>query len=346
MEHIILGRTGLKVNKNGFGALPIQRIDFQSARRLLRRAYANGFNFFDTSRIYTDSEEKIGYALNDQRHMLLIATKTKASNREEFFRDLEESLTMLRTDYVDLYQFHNVSFCPRPGDGTGLYEAMLEAKQQGKIRFIGITTHRLAVAQEIIRSGLYDTLQYPFSYLADDREIQLVRDCKRANMGFIAMKALAGGLVSSPAAAYAFMMAFDHAVPIWGIQRESELEQFISFSDLQPRLSGDILKIIQRDKEQIQGNFCRGCGYCLPCPAGIEIPNAARMSLLLRRAPVQEYLSPAWQEKMKLITQCIGCRHCADHCPYQLDTPSLLKENYRDYLAFLEQSPLAYGAAR
>ena len=194
MEYVVLGRTGLQVNKNGFGALPIQRISKEEAGKLVKKAFENGINYFDTARAYSDSEEKMGAALADVRDQVIISTKTAAQDAKEFWKDLEESLTKLQTDYIDLYQFHNPAFCPKPGDGTGLYEAALEAKEQGKIRHIGITNHRIAVAKEAVLSGLYETLQFPFSYLASEEEKELVKLCKETNTGFIAMKGLAGGL--------------------------------------------------------------------------------------------------------------------------------------------------------
>ena len=153
---------------------------------------------------------------------------------EGFWKDLETSLRLLKTDYIDVYQFHNPSFCPKPGDGTGLYEAMLEAKKQGKIRFIGITNHRLHVAEEAVRSGLYDTLQFPFCYLATEKDLALVNLCKEQNVGFISMKALSGGLITNSAAAYAWQAKFDHVLPIWGVQRESELDEYLSYQDNPP----------------------------------------------------------------------------------------------------------------
>ena len=171
MTEVVLGSTEIKVNKNGFGALPIQRISHEDAGELLKMAYNAGINFFDTARFYTDSETKIGEALGDVRENIYIATNTAAQNSDDFWKDLNTSLNNLKTDYIDIYQFHNPSFCPKPGDGTGLYEAMLEAKAQGKIRHIGITNHRLNVANEAIESGLYETLQFPFNYLATEKNM-------------------------------------------------------------------------------------------------------------------------------------------------------------------------------
>ena len=331
MEMVTLGKTGITVNKNGFGALPIQRISIDDAVALARRAYEAGMTFFDTARFYTDSEEKLGEAFDGMREKVCIATKTAAQNAEDFWKDLEVSLHNLRTDYIDIYQFHNPSFCPKPGDGTGLYEAMLEAKAQGKIRHIGITNHRLAVANEAIDSGLYETLQFPFCYLATEKDLELVKKCKEADMGFIAMKALSGGLINNSAAAYAFEAQYDNVLPIWGVQRRSELEEFISYIDNPPVMNDEIKALIGHDRKELSGEFCRGCGYCMPCPAGIEINNCARMSLMLRRAPSDAQLTPEMQEKMKKIENCLHCTKCKSKCPYGLATPALLQKNYEDY---------------
>ncbi len=336
MPKVTLGKTGITVDKNGFGALPIQRVSFDVAKKLLRKAYEGGMTFFDTARSYSDSEEKIGYAMSDVRHHIFLASKTPSKDGDGFWKDLDTSLRMMKTDYIDIYQFHNPDFCPKPGDGTGLYEAALEAKKQGKIRFIGITNHRLHIAKEAIASGLYDTMQFPFCYLATEKDLEIVNLCKEKQMGFIAMKALSGGLITNAKAAAAFIGQYDHVLPIWGIQREKELDEFLSFVDNQPQMTEEIAALISKDKKDLSGNFCRGCGYCLPCPAQIEIPNSARMSLLLRRMPSAPYLTPEWQEKMSRIENCIHCNHCSDHCPYGLDTPKLLRENWEDYQTFLK----------
>lgn len=335
MNTVRLGRTEIVVNKNGFGALPIQRVTKEEAAKILRKAYDNGVRLFDTARAYSDSEEKIGYALSDVREKIYITTKTMAENVEDFWKDLETSLEKLGTDYIDVYQFHNPSFCPKPGGKDGLYDAMLKAKEQGKIRYIGITNHRLAVAKEAIESGLYDTLQFPFSYLSSENEIELVRQCKENDMGFLAMKALAGGLINHSDMAYAFMNEYDNVLPIWGIQRESELDEFLSYQENPPKMEGELAERIAKDVAELQGDFCRGCGYCMPCPAGIEINNCARMSLMIRRAVSANCLNEETQEKMKKIEDCLECGQCKSKCPYGLDTPALLKKNYEDYKEIL-----------
>lgn len=341
MVKVTLGSTGITVNKNGFGALPIQRISHEASAHLLRKAYEAGIDFYDTARFYTDSEEKIGEVLSDVRDNIYIATKTAAQNSEDFWKDLATSLNNLKTDYIDIYQFHNPSFCPKPGDGTGLYEAMLEAKAQGKIRHIGITNHRLNVAMEALESGLYETLQFPFNYLATEKEHKLVEVCREKNIGFIAMKALSGGLIINSKVAYAYQAQYDNVLPIWGVQRETELDEFISYIDNPPVLDEEIKAVIENDKKELAGNFCRGCGYCMPtCPAHIEINNCARMSLLLRRSPSELQLTKEVQAKMKKIEDCIHCGACSAHCPYGLDTPKLLEDNYKDYKEVLAGKPL------
>lgn len=335
MKQITLGRTGITVPQNAFGALPIQRVDLPTAVGLLRRAYEGGMRFFDTARAYSDSEEKVGAAFAGMREKVYIATKTQAKNAEDFRKDLHTSLRMLNTDYIDLYQLHCVPKCFRPGDGSGLYEAMLEAKAQGLIRHIGITAHLIGVAEEIVASGLYETLQFPFSYISSERDIALVRACEAAGMGFIAMKGLAGGLLTNADACMAFVSQFE-ALPIWGVQRTEELEQWLSFFEKTPAMTDDLLAVIEADQKALAGNFCRGCGYCAPCTVGIVINQCARMSQMVRRAPSAAWLSPHWQAEMEKIDDCVDCGLCMTRCPYGLEIPTLLRKNLADYRSILK----------
>ena len=335
MHNVTLGSTGITVNKNAFGALPIQRVSDEYAVRLLRKAYDGGILFFDTARMYSDSEHKLGLAFSGMRDKVFISTKTGATTVEDFWKDLQISLGYL--GYIDIYQFHNPAFCPKPGDGTGLYEAMLQAKAEGKIRHIGITNHRLSVAREAIESGLYETLQFPFCYLATEADLELVRLCAEKNMGFIAMKALSGGLITNSAAAYAYLAQFDNVLPIWGVQKEQELDEFLSYIHNPPAMTEELSALIEHDRAELLGEFCRGCGYCMPCPAGIEINNSARMNMLLRRAPYRPYLTDEWYEKMHRIENCIHCDSCKSRCPYGLDTPALLQYMLKDYDEFYAQ---------
>jgi predicted aldo/keto reductase-like oxidoreductase len=333
MAQVTLGMTGITTNKNGFGALPIQRISKADAVRLMRKAYDGGITFYDTARVYSDSEEKVGAAFDGMREKVFLASKAKPTTGADVRAQLETTLRLLKTDYLDIYQLHNPAFCPKPGDGSGLYEALAEAKKAGKIRHIGITNHRLHVAHEAIDSGLYETLQFPLSYLSSERDLELVQKCKERNMGFIAMKALSGGLITNSAAAYAYFLPYDNVLPIWGIQRESELDEFLRYVQEPPVCTPELLAVMEKDRTELSGDFCRGCGYCLPCPAEIRINECARMSLFLRRSPSADWLSPEWQKEMEKIESCLNCGHCKQECPYGLDTPTLLRKNLEDYRA-------------
>ena len=331
MKTITLGRTGITTPQNAFGALPIQRVSTDYAVMLLRKAYEGGMTFFDTARAYTDSEEKIGIAFEGMRDKVFIASKTHAMTPEEARAELETTLRNLKTDYLDLYQLHQAPQCFKPGDGTGMYEFLLEAKEQGKVRHIGITAHKIGVAEEVVASGLYETLQYPFNYLATERELAMVKACGEAGMGFIAMKGLSGGLLNNANACMAFMSQFDHVLPIWGIQRESELDEWLAFFDKEAVMDDAAAAVIDKDRKELAGEFCRSCGYCMPCTMDIQIRNCARMIQLIRRSPSQNYLSPAWQAEMEKIDSCIGCGVCMTRCPYELNIPELLKKNLADY---------------
>ena len=334
MDQIRLGRTELYVSKTAFGALPIQRISHADAVKLVRRAYESGINYFDTANAYTDSEEKLGAALHDVRHEVIISTKSGGGDKKTVQTHIEESLRRFQTDYIDLFQFHNPAQLPDPEDPDGPFAAVLEAKQKGYIRHIGITNHRLKVARAAIDSGNFETMQFPFCYLAAPQDLEIVEKCKAADMGFIAMKGLSGGLLNNAGACYAFMQEYPNVVPIWGIQREEELDQWLELTARDPHVTPEIQAVIDKDRKELAGNFCRSCGYCLPCTAGIDIPQAARMSALLRRSPYQPYMSDEWYAKMHKIEECVHCDACKSRCPYGLDTPALLQAMLKDYDVF------------
>lgn len=179
MDKIRLGKTNLMVARSSFGALPIQRVSFEEAKKILRKAYDNGINFFDTARMYSDSEEKIGYSLSDVRKDIIIATKSHAQDKKTLLEHLQTSLRNLKTDYVDILQLHNPSTLPNPEDSEGLYAGLLEAKKKGMIRFIGITNHRINNALEAAASSLYDTIQFPLSSLSAENDLKLIEECKK-----------------------------------------------------------------------------------------------------------------------------------------------------------------------
>lgn len=328
-----LGRTGIEASDISFGLLPVQRTDKEEVCRMLHVAYENGITFYDTARAYSDSEEKFGYAMKELRKNVTLATKSGAKTAAEFNSHLETSLRNLKTDYIDIIQFHNPSFLPVPGGEDGLYDAVRKAKEKGYVRHIGITNHRLHIANAAIDSGLYETVQYPFSYIAHPKEFELVEHAKEKDVGFIAMKALCGGMLSNAAAVYHFFTTQDWAVPIYGMQTMKELTEFLSFDKNPPSAEG-VEALIEKDREELSGDFCRACDYCMPCAAEIEIPTAGRMYYLLRRAPYRQFMNDETHALMKKIENCVGCGRCTTKCPYSLDMPRILKTHYSDYMAF------------
>lgn len=333
MEYVTLGKTKLLVSRTSFGALPIQRInDYREAAELIQQAYDGGINFFDTARAYSDSEKKLGIALKDIRKNVIISTKTAAKNAQALNVDLEKSLAELNTDYIDIYQLHNPQTVPKAGQPDGIYEALQKAKKDGKIRFIGITNHSRIQALDAALSGLYDTVQYPFSMLSSQEEIDLVKFCDQLNIGFIAMKALCGGLLTNIPHAFGFLRQYENVVPIWGIQKKEELSQILYFEANPPRIDNKFLEEIETERKNLPVDFCRGCGYCMPCPAQIPIDFANRMMQLLRRAPEQNFLTSEWKEKMERINNCINCKECEKRCPYHLKPYETLPLHLKDYL--------------
>ena len=329
-----LGRTQLEATRTAFGVLPLQRVTQEEAERILRRAFDTGINLYDTARAYTDSEEKIGYALRDVRDHIIIATKSAATSREGVLRDLETSLRNLQTDYVDILQLHNPNPLPDPASPDSAYAGLLEAREKGMVRFIGVTNHGRERAVQAVESGLYDTLQFPLCHISTPEDLSMIELCRTHDIGLIGMKPLTGGLLTNSRPAFAFLRQFDNLVPIWGFQRMEELEEVLAFDANPPMLDNALMAEIEQDRHELSGDFCRACGYCLPCPAEIPIPMAARMMLLLRRMPYQQFVTDEWHGLMHRINECTECGHCRAHCPYNIDTPALLRRSLQDYDEF------------
>jgi len=335
MQQTIFGKTNLKVGRTGFGGIPIQRIPYDESTAILRRAYEAGITLYDTANGYSTSQDRIGVALSHVRDKIVLCTKSSAPDPVTLIAHLENSLQKMRTDYIDIFQFHNPSFVPRPGGEDGLYDALAKAKTEGKVRHIGISAHKQANALEAVQSGLYDSLQYPFSYLSSEEEMAIVDQCKAHNVGILGMKALCGGLLTNAKAAFAFLNQYEAIVPIWGIQFMNQLEEIIAYSKAPPAMDEELQRVIDEDRVRLSGSFCRSCGYCLPCPANIEIPQAARMSFLLGRTLKEKFLTEEWQENMRRIDNCINCGHCIKNCPYELNVPALLKDQQKQYFSDL-----------
>lgn len=330
LEQVELGKTGLRVSRIAMGCIPIQRLSRDDAVALLMRAYENGVNFFDTAHVYTDSEEKIGAAFaGGIREKIVIASKAMADTYDETMRQLDESLRRLRTDYIDLYQWHNPESIA-PAD-HGPYQAMLDAKKAGKIRHIGVTNHSLAIAEQAIREGGFETLQYPMSVLSSEEEIAMSFACRDAGMGFIAMKAMCGGLLPDGKAPYAFLNQYPHIVPIWGMEKREELDQFLGLAKTPQPYTDEMRAEVEAIRAEYGEHFCRGCGYCMPCPAGILLPVMMRIDCFIKRNVPGSQFTEQRQKQIAKIDDCVHCGQCTSQCPYKLDVPAILqrqKENY------------------
>lgn len=329
-----LGRTGLMVTENSFGALPIQRISGHDAVELLLMAFDAGINYYDTARAYSDSEHKMGIAFAGKRDKIVISTKSMGKTKQAVLDDIDASLRELGTDYVDILQLHNIQKMPDLNDENSMHYGLIEAQKQGKCRHIGITSHRLDVAQEAAKSGLYSTVQFPVSHISPSADVDLIKLCEELDVGFIAMKALSGGLITCAEAAFAFFSQFKNAVPIWGMQKKEELAQFIECSKKGVTLDARLLSIIETDRQELAGNFCRGCGYCMPCREDIKISTIARLPQLLRRSPWQQYMTDEWVAEMDKVENCRRCGACEAKCPYGLKCTELLRESLEDWKNF------------
>ena len=331
METVRFGKTELSVSRSSFGAIPIQRIPDADAVKILERAYEGGINLFDTARVYTDSEHKIGLAFEGKRKEIIICSKTHSFTREGILEDIEKTLKELKTDYVDVYQLHNPRTVYGPGDEA--YDTIAELKAQGVVRHIGLTNHDLNRAIGAVKSGHYATVQYAISPLSSPKEFALSDLCKEHDVGLLAMKALAGGMITNAVTSFVTLREYGNIVPIWGIERLPELEEILSFERDLPEKTEEIEAMIERDRAELCGDFCRGCGYCLPCTAEIPINMAGKMSKIVSCMRKEDYLTPEWAEKMSRIKNCTHCYLCKERCPYGLDTPALLASELEKYEA-------------
>ena len=328
MEYRILGKTGLKISRMGFGGIPIQKIDAEGTRALMHRLRAEGINYIDTARGYTVSEEYLGYALEGIREDFILATKGRERDREGMAADIEKSLKSLRTDYIDLYQLHGPTMaelerCVAPG---GALEALQEAKAAGKIRHIGITAHSLEVLNKALEMDWVETVMFPYNIVETQGE-ELIAKCARKNVGFICMKPLAGGAIEDATLALRFICANpDVTVVIPGMAEEREIGQNIAAcSDTSPLTAEEREKMVAV-RSALGTNFCRRCNYCQPCAAGINISGVFLFEGYLSRYGLEEWARGRYDSLAVKPDACIGCGACEQRCPYNLPIREMLKK--------------------
>lgn len=330
MEYRELGKTGLKVSEVGLGGIPIIRVDTTEAVSILRRAYDKGINFFDTANAYNDSEDKIGIAFEGMRDKVVIATKTQKRDAKGALEHIETSLSKLRTDYIDLYQLHQVAheneWQTIAGPG-GALEALTKAKEQGKIRHIGVTSHSLPMAIKLIKTGLFSTIQFPFNFIEKDAKDELHVVARQLNIGIIAMKPFAGGMIDNARIAFKFLRQYPDVVPIPGYHTLDSVDEILSFYNHPNEVNFEDLALMDKYRDELGRQFCRRCEYCQPCPNGVKItPAMGYQVVALRMSPkvAVKNLRPA----METIPQCVDCGICVTRCPYNLPIPEMLKKHY------------------
>lgn len=328
MEYRILGKTGLRVSRLGFGGIPIQRVDQEATRKLLHRAMELGVNFIDSARGYTVSEEYLGYALEGIRDRFYLATKSMSRTKEAMAADIEISLKNFRTDHIDLYQIHNPSpeqldVVTAPG---GALEALMEAKEAGKVVHLGVTAHSLETFQKALELPWVETIMFPFNIVETHGEA-LMRRCREKNVGFIDMKPLAGGAIEDPRLAMRFLCnQEDLTVTIPGMATIPELEQNVAaFADNSPLTPEENAACVEL-RRTLGQEFCRRCNYCAPCAVGIAIPNVFTMEGYLRRYGLADWAKGRYAALPVKASACIGCGACEDRCPYHLPIRKMLKK--------------------
>ena len=327
MEYRILGKTGLNISRMGFGGIPIQRIDGEGTKALMRKLLEAGVNYIDTARGYTVSEEFLGYALEGIRDKFILATKSMSRSKEAMEKDIAISMKNLRTDYIELYQVHNpnakdLEQVVAPG---GALEALQEAKEAGKIGHIGITLHSVDLFRQAVEMPWVETIMFPYNIVETQAE-ELIAQCRKKNIGFICMKPLAGGAIDDATLAMRFVISNPNVtVVIPGMAELSEIDQNVSaVSDTSPFTAEEIAKM-QQLRDTLGTNFCRRCNYCAPCTVGINIPFQFLMEGYYSRYGLREWAFARYNTTAKNAADCIGCGACEERCPYHLPIRQMLQ---------------------
>lgn len=333
MRYVKFGETDMIVSELGFGCIPIIRLSADTAVGVLRRAFDQGITFYDTANAYRDSEEKIGRAFDGMRQEVVIATKTLRRDAKGAAKHIENSLRMLRTDYIDLYQLHQIAqekdwdAVTAPG---GAMEAVVKAREDGKIRWIGVTSHKLAMALRLIRTGLFSSIQFPFNFIEDAGKDDLLPEARDLGLGILAMKPFAGGMINNAGVAFKFLRQYPDVRPIPGCDSVDSVEEIVSLYRQPNIVTNEDLRLMDQYRVELGREFCRRCEYCQPCPAGVMITMAMAYRIVASRmspAVAVEFSRPA----MESVKLCDNCGVCLDRCPYELPIQDMLKRNYDLY---------------
>jgi len=333
MEYRILGKTGLRVSLMGFGGIPIQRVSENEAVKITQLAIAKGINFFDSARGYTDSENKIGKGIKGRRNELILATKSMARTYEKMKEDIDKSLKAFDTDYIDLYQCHNVRSDQELNSVLGPDGALLalqEAQKAGKIRHIGLTGHKPPMVEEAIRKGVFETIQVPYNFIERSAEEELLPLARQMELGIIVMKPLAGGAFSRPDLALKFLLNRDVSAIIPGMDSLEQVEQNAGLTEKIEPLEQSDLDCLEKEKNEVGERFCRRCEYCKPCPQGVDITTSFLFHGYFKRYGLPEWARERYQALKVKNDACEECGLCETRCPYNLPIREMLKEVHRD----------------
>lgn len=329
MKSIRLGKTGFMVSEVGFGGIPIIPLGFDESVSVVRHCFEQGITFFDTANMYGDSEKKIGNALESVRDKIIVATKTLSRDKEGAQKHIGYSLKNLKTDTIDLYQFHNISkesdLDQILGPG-GALEAVRAAMDDGKIRFMGFSSHDIATAIKACKTELFTTIQFPFNFIECQPVDNLFKVAEDLDMGIIAMKPLGGGLLERADLCFRFLQQYPKVVPIPGIQSIPEMDEIISlYHERRPLTQADN-KEIDNIRSELGKHFCHRCGYCMPCEQGVKITDVMSFRSMVKRMDLQIGLALSGPN-MESVENCTECGECLEKCPYSLPIPDLLKEH-------------------
>jgi uncharacterized protein len=335
MRYVILGKTGLEISEVGFGCIPIIRLSTAEAVLVLRRAYDRGITLFDTANMYLDSEEKIGLAFVGMRSRLVLATKTLKRDRAGAEADIDLSLQRMRTDYIDLFQIHQLSMESDYQAVTGpdgALEAILRAKQAGKIRHIGVTSHSIEMAVKLVKTGLFSTVQFPFNFIESKPAEELHPAARQEKMGILAMKPFGGGALDNGELCFKFLRQFPDVIPLPGFDALEQVDQIVSLYEIENAVLPEDLAAMDGYRTELGQHFCRRCEYCQPCEQGVMITAAMNYPLVARRMSDSKAAGLA-QKSMESVRNCTECGECVERCPYDLPIPETLKK----HLALYEQ---------
>ena len=332
MERVRFGKTGLMVSKVAFGGIPVMRVTKDEAEKLIRDTVNLGINFIDTAHGYADSEEKIGLGIKGmKRDELVIATKSPANDKRTFNEQLDLSLKRLGTDYIDIMQLHNIGSTEKrdavfaPG---GAYEGLQEAVKAGKIRFPGFSSHSLELCIEMMKSGKFVSVQFPFNFIDNAAAKEAIPLAKELDIGFIAMKPLGGGRLESAELAFRYLFQFDNIIPDPGIEKIEEIREIAMLAERKPGLTAEDKEKIEKLRIEFGSTWCHRCDYCQPCPQGIDISWVLCTESCEKRFTKERFKLMLAQPVERAKT-CLECGECVKKCPYHLNIPKLIKENIK-----------------